>query len=159
MPSRKKKQKGRGESKQKKEMRQLANATAEELVRGIHDGKPAATLALLHQFAAASEGGALFDKLERAAGITEAMLKNLKRCDESLTSVFGAHDEQVDPLLIKSIPEFCLSTLLTGATQPHDRKEVYRKIAEGISPVIKCMVHEGRVFFQSTEAWYESESI
>ena len=33
MPSRKKKQKGRGKGKQKKEMRQLANATAEELVR------------------------------------------------------------------------------------------------------------------------------
>ena len=78
---------------QKKEMRQLANATAAEIIRGIHDGKPAATLALMRQWSARERGGERggdqFDRLEECAGITEAMLKNLRRCDESLASVFG----------------------------------------------------------------------
>ena len=56
MPLRKK-LKDKGKGKQKKEMRQLANATAAEIIRGIHDGKQAATLALMRQMTAAIERG------------------------------------------------------------------------------------------------------
>ena len=147
MPSRKKlKHKGKG--KQKKEMRQLANATAAEIIRGIHDGKLA--------------GGHQFDRLE-CDGITEAMLKNLQQCDESLASVFGS-EKSLAPVFggaqdqfLTSPPTFCLRILLAGAIESHNRRKVCRDIAEGISPVVKCMVHERRVFFQSTEAWYDSE--
>ena len=134
MPSRKKlKHKGKG--KQKKEMRQLANATAAEIIRGIHDGKLA--------------GGHQFDRLE-CDGITEAMLKNLQQCDESLASVFGS-EKSLAPVFGGAQDQF-----LT-AIESHNRRKVCRDIAEGISPVVKCMVHERRVFFQSTEAWYDSE--
>ena len=165
MPSRKK-LKDKGKGKQKKEMRQLANATAAEIIRGIHDGKPAATLALMRQWTAGERGGERggdqFDRLE-CDGITEAMLKNLQQCDESLASVFGS-EKSLAPVFgcaqdqfLTSPPTFCLRILLAGAIESHNRRKVCRDIAEGISPVVKCMVHERRVFFQSTEAWYDSE--
>ena len=157
MPSRKK-LKDKGKGKQKKEMRQLANATAAEIIRGIHDGKQAATLALMRQMTAAIERGEDQFDLYESAGIIEAMLKTLKRCNESLASVFGAGAQDHPPWMIPP-PVFCLSTLLTGATQSHNRQEVCREIAEGISPVMKCMVHERRVFFQSTETWFDCESM
>ena len=150
MPSRKK-LKDKGKGKQKKEMRQLANATAAEIIRGIHDGKPAATSALMRHMTASERAEDPFDLYERA-GIIEAMLKTLKRCDESLASVFGGAQDPVN------LTAFCLSTLFMGTTQSQNRQEVCREIAEGISPVIKCMVNERRVFFQSTETWFESES-
>mmetsp|Transcript_25284 Transcript_25284/g.57027 ORF Transcript_25284/g.57027 Transcript_25284/m.57027 type:complete len:565 (+) Transcript_25284:88-1782(+) len=148
MPSRKK-LKDKGKGKQKKEMRQLANATPAEIIRGIHEGMPGATLALMKHL---QQNGCHYDELERD-GVIEAMLKNLKRCDESLASVFGVSPADQDMICL---PQFCLSALLTVGRESHNRQEVCRKIAEGISPVIKCMVHERRVFFQSTESWFES---
>ncbi|EJK59374.1 hypothetical protein THAOC_20415, partial [Thalassiosira oceanica] len=136
--------------KQKKEMRQLANGTPAEIIRGIHEGKPGATLALATRFD--QSNGLPYDEL-KSAGMTEALLKNLKRCDESLAPVFGVSPSDQDAICL---PYFCLSMLLTVGRQSHNRQEVCLHIAEGISPVIKCMVHERRVFFQSTESWFES---
>ncbi|EJK76169.1 hypothetical protein THAOC_02083, partial [Thalassiosira oceanica] len=98
MPSRKKQKDKKGKGKQKKEMRQFANATAAGLIRGIHDGKSAAPLALVRHLAAtaaANKPGELFED-PQYAGITEALLIILKRCDESLASVFGGvHSDAV----------------------------------------------------------------
>ncbi|EJK49935.1 hypothetical protein THAOC_31139 [Thalassiosira oceanica] len=132
MPSRKK-LKDKGKGKQKRGMRQLANATPAEIIRGIHEGKPGATLALVKRFY--QSNGLPYDELERD-GVIEAMLKNLKRCDESLASVFGVSPSDQDMICL---PYFCLSALLTVGRQSHNRQEVYLQIAEGISPVIKCM--------------------
>ena len=152
MPSRKKR-KDKGKGRQRKEMRQFANAAATKLIRGIHDGKAAAPLALMRHLVM-NEREELFDD-PRYDGITEALLKILQRCDESLASVFGdAHSNEV---LAAGTAVLCLSTLLKGATQSHDTSTVCRKIAQGISPVIKCMIRERRVFFQSSKAWFASE--
>ncbi|EJK49933.1 hypothetical protein THAOC_31137 [Thalassiosira oceanica] len=151
MPSRKK-QKGKGKSMQKKEMRQFSNATPAEIIRGIHGGKPGAIRALAG-FVSQHEGSVPYDELERD-GVTEALLRNLQRCDESLASVFGTAQDR--PSVIVTLPAFCLTALVKIVTESHNKQEVCRKIADGISPVIKCMVHERRVFFQSTESWFET---
>ena len=151
MPSRKKR-KDKGKGRQKKEMRQFANAAATKLIRGIHDGKAAEPLALMRHLVM-NEREELFDD-PRYAGINEALLKILQRCDESLASVFGgAYSDKV----LAGTAVLCLSTLIKGATKSHDTSTVCRKIAQGISPVIKCMIRERRVFFQSSEAWFASE--
>ncbi|EJK69668.1 hypothetical protein THAOC_09051 [Thalassiosira oceanica] len=118
MPSRKK-QKGKGKSMLKKEMRQFSNATPAEIIRGIHGGKPGA-IGALAGFVCRHEGSVPYDELEHD-GITEALLKNLQRCDESLASVFGYRDMVL-------LPSFCLSTLVTGATKSHNTEELIHAI-------------------------------
>ncbi|EJK44338.1 hypothetical protein THAOC_37129 [Thalassiosira oceanica] len=149
MPSRKK-QKGKGKSMLKKEIRLFSNATPAEIIRGIHCGKHGAIRALAG-FVSQNKGSVPYDERD---GVIEALLRNLQRCDESLASVFGTAQDR--PSAIVTLPAFCLSTLLRVETESHNKQEVCRKIADGISPVIKCMVHERRVFFQSTESWFES---
>ncbi|EJK49737.1 hypothetical protein THAOC_31353, partial [Thalassiosira oceanica] len=152
MPSRKKVKGSKGKGKRKKEIRQLTNATPAEIIRGIHDGQPAAILALMQHWVEASQRGEddFVERLDRA-GMTGAMLKILQRCDESLALVFGSEHPNYALTLM---PCSCLNMMLEGATKSHNKEEACRQIASGISPVIKCMVQDRRVFFQSTEAWF-----
>jgi len=159
MPSRKK-LKDKGKGKQKKEMRQFANSSDAEIIRGIHDGKPGATWALAMR-AHQHKGDFHPDHHpHECASIIEATLNILKRCDENLASVFGvAHSDSV----LMSMSIFCLRKMSVNARHELSCRRrtptICHKIIVGISPVIKCMVAESRVLSQSTEVWFKCEYI
>ena len=87
MPSRKKtKMKGQqGNGRQKKNIIYLLeNVKTDEILQGIRDGKPAEVMLL----SSAEPRRRDFDDAE----IMRAVLDNLKRCEESIASVFNGPD-------------------------------------------------------------------
>ena len=156
MPSRKK-LKDKGKGKQKKEMRQFANSSDAEIIRGVHDQKPGATWALAMRSHQHKGEFRPYYHQHECVPIIEATLNILKRCDESLASVFGAHSNSVS----MSMSIYCLRKLSVNArhelSRMHRKPAICRKIIAGMSPVIKCMVDERRVLFQSTEVWFKCE--